>query len=91
MINENNTDKGFLISASWLPALELIDTGEYGKIIPALMNYQLSGGKTRPELESMSPAGKMFCLCVMPQIDKRIEGALNGRKGGRPKKTSKEN
>ena len=87
MTKEEKKDKGFLISATWMPAMKEIPTEELGRVIRMLMNYQLSEGKEKPDLEGMSPGTRPFCLCVIPQIDMRIAGFLNGKKGGRPRKT----
>ncbi|MBR6557383.1 MAG: hypothetical protein IKT70_00065 [Clostridia bacterium] len=80
-----NLDKGFLVSASWVEAMKCIPSDELGGVIMALMDYQISGGENHLDYSEMSDIARMFCLCVIPHIDNRLENISNGQKGGRPK------
>ncbi|MBR5452849.1 MAG: hypothetical protein IKV54_02100 [Clostridia bacterium] len=86
MIKEYNLHKGFLVSYSWEAAMENLSAEDLGNVVRILMKYQSTGGSEFPELGEMSEGAKMFCLCVLPQINNRIENAENGRKGGRPRR-----
>ena len=90
MIKEYNLEKGFLLSSSWKGAMADLSEAELGRVIRILMKYQESEGREIPRLEEMSVGERMFCLCVLPQIDNRLENAANGRKGGRPRNEENE-
>lgn len=76
--------KGFTFWRSWHEQCELLDDTDRLAYMDAIRRYAFDG--TVPSKDSVSPIVYALFLGVIPNIDAGLNNALNGSKGGRPRK-----
>ena len=76
--------KGFTFWRSWHEQCELLDDADRLAYMDAIRRYAFDG--TVPSKDSVSPIVYALFLGVIPNIDAGLNNALNGSKGGRPRK-----
>ena len=76
--------KGFTFWRSWHEQCELLDDADRLAYMDAIRRYAFDG--TVPSKDNVSPIVYALFLGVIPNIDAGLNNALNGSKGGRPRK-----
>lgn len=77
------TDKGLLIFYDWEECFDSLPDKECKELLLAMIRFK-KYGTPQPEFTGVT---KIIASLLFPQIERQIQEFLNGKKGGRPKKS----
>ena len=80
----NKVDKGLLFFYDWEECFDALPEKDFKEIFMAMLRFK-KYGTPPPKFEGIT---KMAASLIFPQLERQITDYENGKKGGRPKKSS---